>query len=67
MRPSRTEKIRADLQGARDAVATIERLTNPVRDAIGIITTENDAATIAAAAKTIEAFGCYVRRTKIGG
>lgn len=51
----RVAKIRADLPRALESVATVERALN-----------RGDAAALAEAARFLEAFGCYVRRTDIG-
>jgi len=52
----RTDKIQADIAAARAAIDTIERALQ-----------NGDAERMAhVAAKTLEAFGCYVRRTPMG-
>lgn len=52
---NRTDKIRADIHRAYAALAAIEDALN-----------HGDAEQLARAAKFMEAFGCYVRRTDIG-
>lgn len=80
MKTNRTDKIRADLAAARAAIDTIEAALTieasdedvcdcPEGNAAGITEAEcgcRGVAQMHAAAKTLEAFGCYVRRTKIG-
>ena len=52
---NRTDKIRADLSVAFQALVDVKEALDT-----------GDAEQMAAAAKTLEAFGCYVRRTKVG-